>query len=1159
MLRVAIVQMDFNPACSFSDINFLEEPVYTQDPKDGISTLDLPGYTQEISTFRRKIRTSYEKMMENKIEYILSFCKEKKVEVLVFPEYSIPASSLRLLKGYANKGMCIVCGSHTALKENERYYRELNISPEEGRNISVCLLPNDNKIGWIEKLSPSPWEEGKLEIGDKWGLIKGKEISFLVFLSMDFINETNENRQRFVKNKHFYQANFVCVPSFMEDGSCFEKSVKRYMDENKYISGYKKVVLYTNISSAGGSQILFHFEEGTDISSSLEKDGSFQIPKGDEGILIMDLDVRIGTQFVKEKPVQVCVAPFVYEGILPGYKDFILEYQKEKALKDKRSVIERWEKEIFSWWKSETAPKTLIKKIENLLTDYYRLSEERLDFLLDNRVFPKEIPTLNEWRFVVIGETIEFLEGLALEVNPKDRLTVENRIRFYKRQQQVLKRKVREDYLHSFYLVKKREGKIQKEEEEAFIWAYKDFSKLPQVPSVTGKLLGRPILRPHEVERCFMTTRAIKQFIKGFKLRSYLFLSPSGTGKTSFLSYLSLQVLKNEYTPIWIKVSERLPSYNLLFEQLPKDKLVLFFDDIHKNRYIVDLLSEIKKRHPKLPIICTARPDGFLQLKEKWEIIKDKFQEENLPGYLEKEDVEEIISIFDLSKEERKIILSKGELPFIHLTILYVQKEVVKGLPEDPLRIFQAIYNSCSDEERFVLKFLTYLDFAKKEVLLEAMRHFGIEGHALDRLLKRDIIYFDSIKCSPDFTQTEVLTTFSDLKVVTEQHTFHYERIKVLPDIFLSTVKEREGIISLLKRYERFDYRQRDRYVELLREKKEDISVLWIISNLAKKRAELLEIADFALNCKRDANLSEILYNFGLGFTFQNMIDRAIECYEIALEISPNNPSILFNLGLAFGKKGEMEKERECFERALQISPNDPTIWFNLGISYGKKGDERHERMCFEKAIEISPNDPMICYKLGIFYERNKQMDKAIDHYEKAVNIDPTYHLPWFNLGIICQNKGELDRALICFKKALSYRLDDAMGWYYLGEIFKALNDTDRAIKCFAKAISLDTEYGDAWYSLGIAYRDKGKDALSLQCLERTTKIDLENAQAFHNLGIAYRDRKRLERALSCFEKATSLNPKDGTYWYNLGVTYRDKGKTKKAIECFEKAKTLRG
>ena len=55
----------------------------------------------------------------------------------------------------------------------------------------------------------------------------------------------------------------------------------------------------------------------------------------------------------------------------------------------------------------------------------------------------------------------------------------------------------------------------------------------------------------------------------------------------------------------------------------------------------------------------------------------------------------------------------------------------------------------------------------------------------------------------------------------------------------------------------------------------------------------------------------------------------AIECYNKALTINPENTNVLTNKGAAFANSGDLESGMKCFNEALKINPLDVNARIN--------------------------------------------------------------------------------------------------------------------------------------------------------------------------------------------------------------------------------------
>ena len=61
---------------------------------------------------------------------------------------------------------------------------------------------------------------------------------------------------------------------------------------------------------------------------------------------------------------------------------------------------------------------------------------------------------------------------------------------------------------------------------------------------------------------------------------------------------------------------------------------------------------------------------------------------------------------------------------------------------------------------------------------------------------------------------------------------------------------------------------------------------------------------------------------------------NAIDAYEKALELNPNDPDVLTDQGVMFRRMGTYERAIKNFSKANEIDPNHEISLFNLGIVY---------------------------------------------------------------------------------------------------------------------------------------------------------------------------------------------------------------------------------
>ncbi len=101
---------------------------------------------------------------------------------------------------------------------------------------------------------------------------------------------------------------------------------------------------------------------------------------------------------------------------------------------------------------------------------------------------------------------------------------------------------------------------------------------------------------------------------------------------------------------------------------------------------------------------------------------------------------------------------------------------------------------------------------------------------------------------------------------------------------------------------------------------------------------------------------NEQYYNtYGLLEMTENNLSQAVEYFEIALEINPENYYVLNNLGLALIRLGNFQQAKEYLEMAIELDPTEAYIYNNLGITYENLNQLQQAKESYQKALELNP------------------------------------------------------------------------------------------------------------------------------------------------------------------------------------------------------------
>jgi tetratricopeptide (TPR) repeat protein len=157
-----------------------------------------------------------------------------------------------------------------------------------------------------------------------------------------------------------------------------------------------------------------------------------------------------------------------------------------------------------------------------------------------------------------------------------------------------------------------------------------------------------------------------------------------------------------------------------------------------------------------------------------------------------------------------------------------------------------------------------------------------------------------------------------------------------------------------------------------------------------------------------------LLYN-------QQRYAEAAAMYEQALPLAKdkNVPVVLAQLAQAYGNAAKQEQGRDTrmqeeqkaidyFQKAMQLEPNNAGLHNNLGSVYAEMGKVTEAQAEFQKAADINPAGASgYYYNLGVVMVNQGKMDEASVALKKATDLDPTNANAFYWYGMALLGKAE--------------------------------------------------------------------------------------------------------------------------------------------------------
>jgi len=138
---------------------------------------------------------------------------------------------------------------------------------------------------------------------------------------------------------------------------------------------------------------------------------------------------------------------------------------------------------------------------------------------------------------------------------------------------------------------------------------------------------------------------------------------------------------------------------------------------------------------------------------------------------------------------------------------------------------------------------------------------------------------------------------------------------------------------------------------------------------------------------KEEPDNAVILYNLGMCYSEQGMLEASIDVLERCVEVAPDHVNAYAALGFSYGRTGRTEKALHVLEKAQEIDPENAFVLKNLASIYGKQGRLEEAIECFRLARESEPASPEILYGLAYAYEQQGHNIEADAIYQDIIEI----------------------------------------------------------------------------------------------------------------------------------------------------------------------------
>lgn len=286
----------------------------------------------------------------------------------------------------------------------------------------------------------------------------------------------------------------------------------------------------------------------------------------------------------------------------------------------------------------------------------------------------------------------------------------------------------------------------------------------------------------------------------------------------------------------------------------------------------------------------------------------------------------------------------------------------------------------------------------------------------------------------------------------------------------------------------------------------------------------------------------------------QKDYDNAVQNYNKAIELNPQDADAYSSRGNAYYMKGDHDQAFEDYNKALVLDQTLPHVYINRGNIYYEEGERDQAIIDFNRAIQVSPQYAPAYYRRGRFYasayydykNRNDgDYDRAMRDFNKAIRLNPRYAEAYNDRGYLYYYKGNYEQAFMDYDKAIESNPKYAEAYTNRGLAYRVRKEYDQALMDYNKAIELSPKYAGAYTYRGLVYEEQGDIDQAIADYSKAIEVAPQYVYAYECRRLAYVKKGDYDRAVGDCDKVVELKPEDGFAYSERSGVY--KGLQKKA------------
>ena len=278
-----------------------------------------------------------------------------------------------------------------------------------------------------------------------------------------------------------------------------------------------------------------------------------------------------------------------------------------------------------------------------------------------------------------------------------------------------------------------------------------------------------------------------------------------------------------------------------------------------------------------------------------------------------------------------------------------------------------------------------------------------------------------------------------------------------------------------------------------------------------------------------DGQIPEAHYYLGIVMQRWTRYDQALESYQRAYDLEPDNVAYVLAVGETLVAAGQLDEAVELLAGRIVYFDQNAAIRVALAHMHTMRGEHDLAANYLAEAVLLQPDDVQIHEELALAYVAANALDDAIRTLESLcarAELNDRTDLR-MQLGAAYHRVGRTEDAREIYLQVTRADPKHTHAWLRLGEIALRNERYAEAMTAAGRARRLTPTLADPYLLQAMVWERRGMGLKALPLLERAEELDTESSAAVLLRGIILQREGRDTEAAEAYAEALRRDPED--------------------------------